>query len=117
MTGTTHDRCMTTLTLTPSTRLAHGTGFWVIAAAFLAVMAFSTVPTPLYALYQARDGFATVLVTVIFAAYALGVMVSLYLAGHVSDWLGRRRVILAAIVVELVAAVLFLAWPAVPGLL
>ncbi len=104
-------------TLAPTARLSHATGFWVIAAAFLAVMAFSTIPTPLYALYQARDGFGTVLVTVIFAAYALGVMASLYLAGHVSDWLGRRRVILAAILVELIAAVLFLAWPAVPGLL
>ncbi len=101
----------------PSARITHGVGFWVIAAAFLTVMAFSTVPTPLYALYQSRDGFATVLITVIFAAYAVGVMASLYLAGHVSDWLGRRRVILAAIVVELLAAVLFLVWPAVPGLL
>ncbi|HEV7977561.1 MFS transporter [Amycolatopsis sp.] len=98
-------------------RLRHGVGFWVIAFAFLVVMAFSTVPTPLYALYQARDGFATFLITVIFAAYAVGVMASLYLAGHVSDWLGRRRVILAAVVIELLAAVLFLVWPDVPGLL
>jgi MFS family permease len=97
-------------------RLRHGAGFWVIASAFLIVMAFSTVPTPLYVLYQARDGFATFLVTAIFAAYAIGVMASLYLAGHVSDWLGRRRVILAAVVIELLAAVLFLAWPEVPGL-
>jgi hypothetical protein len=109
---------MTSSTLVrTSSRLTHGAGFWVIAAAFLIVMAFSTVPTPLYALYQSSDGFATVLITVIFAAYAVGVMASLYLAGHVSDWLGRRRVILAAIVVELLAAVLFLVWPAVPGLL
>ncbi|MDT7725193.1 MAG: hypothetical protein QOI21_1769 [Actinomycetota bacterium] len=97
-------------------RVRHGAGFWVIASAFLIVMAFSTVPTPLYVLYQARDGFATFLVTAIFAAYAIGVMASLYLAGHVSDWLGRRRVILAAVVIELLAAVLFLVWPEVPGL-
>jgi MFS family permease len=101
----------------PSFRLRHGAGFWVIAAAFFTVMAFSTLPTPLYALYQQRDGFATFLITVIFAAYGIGVMASLYLAGHVSDWLGRRRVILVAIVVEIVAAVLFLAWPEVPGLM
>ncbi|MGH1526393.1 hypothetical protein ACRAWC_21150 [Leifsonia sp. L25] len=53
---------MTTMLEAPTTdrrpfRLRHGAGFWVIAAAFLAVMAFSTIPTPLYALYQARDGF------------------------------------------------------------
>ncbi|HEY0259297.1 MAG TPA: MFS transporter [Lacisediminihabitans sp.] len=98
-------------------RLRHGAGFWLIAGAFLIVMAFSTIPTPLYALYQARDGFSTVLVTVIFAAYAVGVMASLYLAGHVSDWLGRRRIILAAVLIEILAAVMFLVWPAVPGLL
>jgi len=98
-------------------RLRHGAGFWIIAAAFLIVMAFSTLPTPLYALYQQRDGFATFLITVIFAAYGVGVMASLYFAGHVSDWLGRRRIILVAISVEIVAAVLFLVWPEVPGLI
>ena len=98
-------------------QLRHGAGFWIIAAAFLTVMAFSTLPTPLYALYQQRDGFATFLITVIFAAYGVGVMASLYFAGHVSDWLGRRRIILVAISVEIVAAVLFLVWPEVPGLI
>ncbi|WP_405063004.1 MFS transporter [Kribbella sp. NBC_01505] len=98
-------------------RFAHQPGFWVIAAAFLTTMAFSTVPTPLYAIYQRRDGFPTYLITIIFAAYAVGVMVSLYLAGHVSDWLGRRRVALLAVLAEAVAAVIFLLWPDVPGLL
>lgn len=98
-------------------RFSHGPGFWTIAAAFLTTMAFSTVPTPLYAIYQQRDGFPTSLITVIFAAYAVGVMASLYLAGHVSDWLGRRRVALIAVLAEVVAALIFLFWPEVPGLL
>ncbi|CAN5309898.1 MFS transporter [soil metagenome] len=96
---------------------SHSAGFWVIAYAFLTVMAFSTVPTPLYSLYQQRDGFATLMITVIFAAYAVGVMVSLYLAGHVSDWLGRRPVIMIAVLLQIVAAVLFLIWPDVAGLI
>jgi MFS family permease len=98
-------------------RIAHGAGFWVIAAAFLTTMAFSTVPTPLYAIYQHRDGFPTFMITVIFAAYAVGVMASLYLAGHVSDWLGRRRVALLAVLAEAIAAAIFLIWQDVPGLL
>ncbi|WP_307868365.1 MFS transporter [Umezawaea beigongshangensis] len=97
--------------------IGHGGGFWVVAAAFLTTMAFSTLPTPLYALYQQRDGFSTVTVTVVFAAYAVGVMASLYLAGHVSDGLGRRRVVLAAVALELLSAGIFLLWPEVPGLL
>jgi MFS family permease len=44
-------------------------------------------------------------------------MASLYLAGHVSDWLGRRRVALLAVLAEVVAALIFLFWPEVPGLL
>lgn len=89
----------------------------MIAAAFLTTMAFSTIPTPLYAIYQQRDGFPTYVITVIFASYAVGVMASLYLAGHVSDWLGRRRVALVAVLAEALSAVIFLIWPAVPGLL
>ncbi|WP_431277549.1 MFS transporter [Leifsonia poae] len=98
-------------------RLRHGAGFWVIAAAFLSVMAFSTLPTPLYALYQERDGFPTWVVTVIFAAYAIGVLASLFLVGHISDWAGRRRMVLVAIALEIVAAVVFLFWNDVSGLL
>ncbi|MGZ0149972.1 MFS transporter [Kribbella sp. WER1] len=98
-------------------RFAHAPGFWVIAAAFLTTMAFSTIPTPLYAIYQQRDGFPTSVITVIFASYAVGVMASLYLAGHVSDWLGRRRVALVAVLAEALSAAIFLLWPAVPGLL
>lgn len=88
-------------------RLSHRTGFWVTAATFLVLMAFNTVPTPLYALYQARDGFPTFLITVMFAAYSVGVMIALYLAGHLSDRLGRRPLILAATALEIVAAVVF----------
>jgi hypothetical protein len=41
----------------------HGVGFWLIAFVFVTAMAFSTVPTPLYPLYQARGGFSTFTVT------------------------------------------------------
>jgi hypothetical protein len=85
--------------------------------AFAIAMAFSTIPTPIYALYQQRDGFSPIVVTVIFAAYAVGVAVSLYLVGHVSDWWGRRVVFIAALAVEIVAAVMFLLWQDVTGLI
>jgi MFS family permease len=106
-----------TATVTPRRAvIAHGPAFWVVAVAFLLVMAYSTVPTPLYPLYEQRDGFPPVVVTMIFAAYAVGVMVSLYLAGHVSDWLGRRRVLVVAVLVSALSAVLFLFFTEVPGL-
>ncbi|GGL11327.1 putative multi-drug efflux transporter [Sphaerisporangium melleum] len=86
----------------------HRRGFWVIAAAFATSMAFSTVPTPLWTIYQRVDGFSTFMVTVAFTAYAAGVLVSLFLAGHISDVLGRRRVLLPAVLLEAVSAVVFL---------
>ncbi|MEU4241006.1 MFS transporter [Actinoplanes sp. NPDC026619] len=95
----------------------HGVAFWLIAAVFAVSLAFSTVPAPLYPLYQRQDGFSSFTVTIVFAVYAVGVVVSLLLAGHVSDWAGRRRLLLPALGFEIVAALLFLFWPALPGLI
>jgi Na+/melibiose symporter-like transporter len=92
-------------------------GFWIVAATFLVAMAFSTVPTPLWPLYQAEDGFPTSMVTVAFSAYAVGVLISLFLAGHVSDWVGRRRVLLPGVLLEVVSATLFLTSHQLPVLI
>jgi MFS family permease len=94
-----------------------GAAFWIVGYAFAVTMAFSTIPAPLYVLYQARDHFGALLVTVIFGAYAAGVAASLFLAGHLSDWLGRRRMALIAVGVSMLAGVAFLAWPTLPGLI
>src|ERR1700746_773565 len=69
----------------------HRQGVWVVAFAFLAVMALGTVPSPLYGLYRARDHFSLFMVTVAFAVYAGGVIAALLLAGHLSDLYGHRR--------------------------
>jgi MFS family permease len=88
-----------------------------VAIAFTATLAFTTVPTPLWSLFAQRDGFSSLVVTVVFAAYAVGVVFSLFLVGHVSDWYGRRRVLAPALSLNILAAVVFLLWPEVPGLL
>ncbi|MET0297029.1 MAG: MFS transporter [Microbacterium sp.] len=97
--------------------VSHRAGFWIVAASFVTVMAYSTVPTPLYPLYQERDGFPVSVITLIFAAYAVGVVFSLFFVGHISDWAGRRRMLVIAVLVSVVSAVLFLLWSSVPGLL
>src|ERR1700751_3099611 len=95
----------------------HSVAFWVVAAAFCINLAFSAVPTPLYVIYQQRDHFSDLMVTVVYAVYAIGVIGSLFLAGHISDWVGRRRVLVPAIAVNVLAAVVFLAVPSLPGLI
>jgi MFS family permease len=92
----------------PSRGLGHRVGFWVVATAFLTVMAFATVPTPLYAIYQQVDGLEPLEITAVFGAFAVGVMASLYLAGHLSDSLGRRPMILVSVLLEIVSALVFL---------
>ena len=67
-------------------------------------MAFTTVPTPLWSLYAQRDRFSSLTVTIVFAVYALAVALSLFLVGHLSDWYGRRRVLMPALALEILAA-------------
>ncbi|MFG2422724.1 MFS transporter [Streptomyces sp. NPDC048448] len=95
----------------------HSFGFWITTLAFLVNMGFSAVPTPLYVLYQRRDHFSTIMITVVFAVYAVGVIASLFLAGHVSDWIGRKRVLVPALLLNIVSALIFVFAPSLPGLL
>jgi hypothetical protein len=94
----------------------HALAFWIVAFSFLAVMALGTTPSPLYGLYEARDGFSPFTITLIYAAYAIGAVTTLFLAGHTSDWYGRRRLLLGAIAPAVVSALVFLLWRAEPGL-
>src|SRR5579859_5656413 len=97
-------------------RTSYEVGFWVVLFALLAVMALGTVPSPLYGLYQRRDGFSTFTITLIFAAYSAGTALSLFLAGSVSDWYGRKMVLIPGLLLSAVSAVVFLVWRDLPGL-
>jgi len=88
-----------------------------VAFAFATAMAFTTIPTPLWSLYAQRDRFSSLTITIVFAVYALAVALSLFLAGHLSDWYGRRRVLMPALLLQIVAGLVFLVWPSLPGLL
>ncbi len=81
---------------------------WVVAAAFAVTMLGTTLPTPLYVLYQRELGFSTPIITVIFAAYAIGVLVALLLLGSASDVIGRRSTLLAGLVCATLSGVAFL---------
>ncbi|WP_448330632.1 MFS transporter [Streptomyces sp. DSM 41534] len=86
------------------------------AYAFVVTMCGTTLPTPLYSLYQREFGFSSFMVTVIFAVYAAGVIVALLLLGSVSDFIGRRPVMLAALVLSALSAVCFLLARGLPEL-
>lgn len=70
-------------------------------------LAASSAPTPLYASYQQAWGFSTFWLTWVFAVYAFTLLAALLVGGRLSDHLGRRPVILAALVLEMGAMLLF----------
>jgi MFS family permease len=86
------------------------------AAAAFALVAFiiglalyaSATPTPLYGVYQAEWHFSTPVLTLIYAVYCFGVLTALLLVGGLSDEVGRRPVLLAALVGLIASSVLFL---------
>ncbi|GAB3461097.1 MFS transporter [Streptomonospora sediminis] len=86
-----------------------GTGFFGGVAAILVLfLAASSAPSPLYAVYQQQWQFPAWVMTVVFALYVFGLLGSLLAFGALSDHLGRRPVLGAAIALEVVSLVLFL---------
>lgn len=90
-------------------RFSRPAAFAVVATVLGLTMGASGVPSPLYALYQAEWGFSTFTLTLIFGAYALGVLVALLFVGRISDDIGRRPALLTAIAGLLLSATLFVA--------
>src|ERR1700722_20137151 len=94
-----------------------GSGFWTVAYAFLIVMAFATLPSPLYGLYRTRDHLSEIMITVIYAIFAGGTIITLMDVPRIAARAGRRSVMLTAVATMMVAAGLLAAWKALPGLL
>jgi len=88
-----------------------------VAFAFLIVMAFATLPSPLYGLYRIRDGLSAFTVTVVYAIFAGGTIAALLSVRFVAARVGRRGVMLGAVVTMMVAAGLLAAWKDLSGLL
>ncbi|MDQ2757288.1 MAG: MFS transporter [Actinomycetota bacterium] len=82
--------------------------FATVVAAFLVTMVGTTLPTPMYGIYQERFGFSLTMVTVIFSTYAVGVLAALLVAGSWSDAVGRRPLLLAGLALSAVSDVVFL---------
>jgi MFS family permease len=106
-----------TRTPSRSRRLPTSVGFWLLASIVVAFLAGSSAPTPLYAIYQAEWGFSPITVTLVFGVYALAVLVSLLTVGSLSDHVGRRPVLIAAILVQAATMLVFAAADGVPELM
>jgi MFS family permease len=85
--------------------------FWLMVFVLAAAMLGTTLPTPLYVIYQAQWHFSAAVVTVIYALYAAGVLTALLLAGRSSDQAGRRPVLGVALGASALSTVVFIVAP------
>lgn len=89
----------------------------ILAFALGMYFAASSAPTPLYRLYQQAWHFSSGMLTLVFAVYALSLLLALLTTGALSDHLGRKPVMLAALALETVSLVVFAQAGDVNGLL
>ncbi len=99
---------MTTVSGQRRTGAQRRTATLLVGVAFAVAMLGTTLPTPLYPFLEARFGFAELTTTLVFAVYPIGVAASLLLAGHWSDQVGRRPMLLAGLAFSAASAAMFL---------
>lgn len=83
--------------------------FWLMGGLLGALMAAAAAPSPLYDVYQRAWKFSATTLTVIFAVYAIALLAAFLVLGRLSDHVGRRPVIITALLVETAAIACFLA--------
>ncbi len=94
----------------------------LIAFPLLAITLFlffvsASVPSPLFVVFQGRWGFSPGMLTVAFSIYSLVLLATLLVAGSLSDHLGRKPVIVAALTIQVASMALFLTADGIGGLL
>ncbi|MEV6171631.1 MFS transporter [Streptomyces sp. NPDC051954] len=81
------------------------------AAVFAALYVAAGAPTPLLVVFEQQWHFSAWVLTIAFAAYALGLLAALLVAGSLSDHIGRRPVLIGSLLVELAAMLMFVFAP------
>ena len=81
------------------------------ALAFTSMYLAAGALTPLLVVYKEQWDLASSQLTVAFAVYAIGFLAAALVLGSLSDHLGRRPVLIGALVVQLVSNLMFLVAP------
>ena len=77
--------------------LSPSLSFWVAAAIAFLAFAANAAASPLYRVYQAEFRFSATTLTLLFAVYIAVVLLTLLFLGSVSDYVGRRPVMLTGL--------------------
>lgn len=90
--------------------------FWPTAKILFLLVAASAVPAPLYRVYQDKWGFSDTTLTAVFAVYVFALLLTLLVAGSLSDHLGRRPIIATGLILEIATCLIFASAGGVPDL-
>ena len=85
-------------------------GFAIAIVSLIGMMAGASAPSPFYPVLAAEIGFTSATITMVFAVYAITLLLTLLTAGSLSDHVGRRPV--ASVGLLLLAASVFVFWHA-----
>ncbi len=100
-------------------RRPENASFVLAAGVFIVTMIGTTLPTPLYPIYERDLHVAPVLIPIIFATYAVAVIAGLLFFGHLSDNAGRKPVLFIGLALSALSAIIFLVahtiWPLFVG--
>jgi len=91
----------------PARRITDRPALYLLASLIVSLLAASAAPTPLYASYAQHWGFTPVTTTIIFGVYAIAVLAALLTLGRLSDYVGRKPVLLAALAVQAISLIVF----------
>ena len=93
--------------LVPRARSSGRPALYLLATLVVSLLAGSAAPTPLYAIYQRQWGFSPITTTIVFGVYAVAVLAALLTLGRLSDSIGRKPVLLAALGVQVLSMLVF----------
>lgn len=82
-------------------------GFVLAIVAQILMMAGASAPSPFYPVLAQHLGFDAIVITAVFAVYAVALLLTLLTAGSLSDHVGRRPVIFAGLVLLAGSMLLF----------
>jgi MFS family permease len=92
-------------------RASPALAFAGVIISFLGLFLAAGAPSPLFRLEQQEWGFPVWLLTIAFVIYAIALLAALLIAGSLSDYIGRRPVLIGALGVEAAAMLIFLNAP------
>ncbi|WP_162958679.1 MFS transporter [Nocardia yunnanensis] len=88
-------------------RMSNTSAFWLLAVALALLLFASSAPSPMYPVYQRMWHYSSLVSTGVYAANAIALLITLLFAGSLSDHIGRRPVLVAAVLVELAGTLAF----------